>query len=174
MTLLLYLKTEVPKKYKNLLTENEYKTLTQKTYKISNFYMLPKLRKSKKSNDMIMAKNNEYINLNWILTIEGRLIVVGPCYHTSVVPQILHVIVEPTLSFIKHFLKDYFDFIDRIDTLCTINTILSTCHIKSLYTNIKHDGFYKAIEYSIDKFHDGIPLLSRFTKAFILEGLNTI
>ena len=47
MTLLLYLKTEVPKKYKNLLTENEYKTLTQKTYKISNFYMLPKLHKSK-------------------------------------------------------------------------------------------------------------------------------
>ena len=37
------------KKYKNLLTENEYKTLTQKTYKISNFYMLPKLHKSKKN-----------------------------------------------------------------------------------------------------------------------------
>ena len=36
------------KKYKNLLTENEYKTLTQKTYKISNFYMLSKLHKSKK------------------------------------------------------------------------------------------------------------------------------
>ena len=35
------------KKYKNLLTENEYKTLTQKTYKISNFYMLPKLHKPK-------------------------------------------------------------------------------------------------------------------------------
>ena len=36
------------KKYKNLLTENEYKSLTQKTYKISNFYMLSKLHKSKK------------------------------------------------------------------------------------------------------------------------------
>ena len=44
------------KKYKNLLTENEYETITQKTYKISNFYILPKLHKSKKSNDMIMAK----------------------------------------------------------------------------------------------------------------------
>ena len=49
MTLLLYLKTIIAyaKKYKNLLTENEYKTLTQKTYKISNFYMLPKLHKPK-------------------------------------------------------------------------------------------------------------------------------
>ena len=43
------------KKYKNLLTENEYKTLTQKTYQISNFYMLPKLHKSKELNDIIMA-----------------------------------------------------------------------------------------------------------------------
>ena len=160
------------KKYKNLLTENEYKTLTQKTYKISNFYMLPKLHKSKELNNM--AKNSEYINVDKILTIEGRPIVAGPCYHTSVVSQILHVIMEPTLSFIKHILKDSFDFIDRIDTQCTVNTILSTCDIKSLYTNIKHDVFYKAIEYWIDKFHDDIPLLSRFTKAFILEGLNII
>ena len=85
----------------------------------------------------------------------------------------LHVIMEPTLSFIKHILKDSFDFIDRINTQCTVNTILSTCDIKSLYTNIKH-VFHKAIEYWIDKFHDDIPLLSRFTKAFILEGLNII
>ena len=66
------------------------------------------------------------------------------------------------------------DFINRIDTQCTVNTISSNCNIKSLYTNIKHDVFYKVIEYWIDKFHDDIPLLSRFTKAFILEGLNII
>ena len=67
------------KKYKNLLTENEYETLTQKTYKISNFYMLSKLHKSKELNDTIMAKNREYINIDKILTIEGRPIVAGPC-----------------------------------------------------------------------------------------------
>ena len=78
------------------------------------------------------------------------------------------------LSFIKHILKDSLDFIDRIDTHCTVNTILSTCDIKSLYTNIKHDVFHKAIEYWFDKFHDDIQLLSRFNKAFILEGLSII
>ena len=160
------------KKYKNLLTENKYKTLTQKTYKISNFYMLPKLHESRELNDIILAKNSEYNNVDKILTIEGRPIVAGPCYYISVVSQILHVIMEPTLSFIKHVLKYSFDFIDRIYTQCTFNTILSTCDIKSLYTNIKHDVFYKAIKYRIDKFHDDIPLFSRFTKAFILEGLN--
>ena len=162
------------KKYKNLLTENEYKTLTQKTYKISNFYMAPKLHKSKALNDIFMTKNSEYINVDKIFTIEGTPIVAGPCYYTSVVSQILHIIIEPTLSFIKHILKDSFDFIDRIDTQCTVNTILSTCDIKSLYTDIKHDVFYKAIEYWIDKFHDDIPLLKQFAKAFILEGLNII
>ena len=91
------------KKYKNLLTENEYKTLTQKTYKISNFYMLPKLRKSKELNGIIMTKNSEYINVDKILTIKGRPIIARSYYHTSVVSQILHVIMEPTLSFIKRF-----------------------------------------------------------------------
>ena len=67
------------KKYINLVTENEYKTLTQKTDKISNFYMLPKLHKSKELNDIILAKNSEYINVDKILTIEGRPIVAGPC-----------------------------------------------------------------------------------------------
>ena len=63
-----------------------------------------------------MTKNSEYINVDRILTIDGRPIIAGSCYHTPVVSQILHVIMEPTLSFIKHIRKYYFDFIDRIDT----------------------------------------------------------
>ena len=50
--------------------------------------MLPKLQKSKESNDIIMSKNSEYINVDKILTIEGKPIVAGSCYHTSVVSQI--------------------------------------------------------------------------------------
>ena len=67
--------------------------------------MLPKLHKSKELNDIVMARNSEYINADKILTIEGRPIVEGSCYQTSAVSQILHVIMEPTLSFIKHILK---------------------------------------------------------------------
>ena len=46
--------------------------------------------------------------------------------------------------------------------------------IKSLYTSIRHDVFYKAIDYWIEKLINEIPLLRRFTKAFILEGLSII
>ena len=51
--------------------------------------MLPKLHKSKELNDIIVAKNNEYINVDKVLTIEGRPIVAELYYHTSFVPQIL-------------------------------------------------------------------------------------
>ena len=95
---------------------------------MSSFYMLPKQHKSKELNDIIIV-NSEYINVDKTLTIEGRQIVAGPCYYTSVVSQILHVIMESTLSFIKHILNDSFDFIDRIDTQCTVNTSLSTCDL---------------------------------------------
>ena len=79
--------------------------------------MLPKLHKSKELNNIIMAKNSAHINVDRMLTIKGRPTVAGPCYQTSVVSQILHAIMEPTLSFIKHILKDSFDFIDQIDTM---------------------------------------------------------
>ena len=45
-------------------TENEYKTLAQKIYKISNFYILPKFHKSRELNDISMTKNSEYINVD--------------------------------------------------------------------------------------------------------------
>ena len=86
----------------------------------------------------------------------------------------LHLILEPSLSFISHILKDSFNFLGRLDTTYTEDTLLSSCDIKSLYTNIRHDVFYKAIDYWIEKLINEIPLLRRFTKAFILEGLSII
>ena len=65
-------------------------------------------------------------------------------------------------------------FMQHLDTTCTEDTLLSSCDIKSLYTNICHDVFYKAIDYWIEKLINEIPLLRRFTKAFILEGLSII
>ena len=46
--------------------------------------------------------------------------------------------------------------------------------MKSIYTDIRHDVFYKAIDYWIEKLINEIPLLRRVTKAFILEGLSII
>ena len=72
-----------------------------RNYKISDSYMNPKLHKSNELNEKI--KNSEYINITENLQIEGRPIAAGPVYYAS--SEILHIILEPSLSFIPHILK---------------------------------------------------------------------
>ena len=40
-----------------------------------------------------------------------------------------------------------FYYTQRLERKCQNNTLLSMCDIKSLYTNIRHDLFYTAIEH---------------------------
>ena len=91
------------------------------------------LHKSKELNEIIENKNLEYINITKNVQIEGRPIVAGPVYYTSGISQMLHLILEPSLSFIPHILKGAFDVLERLDTTCTEDTLLSSCDIKSLY-----------------------------------------
>ena len=81
---------------------------------------------------------------------------------------------EPALSLIPHIVKDSFDFMQRLEKQYQNNILLSTCDIKSLYTNIRHDLFLIAIEYWIETYKKKLPLLQRFTKQFVLEGLSII
>ena len=81
---------------------------------------------------------------------------------------------EPALSLVPHIVKDSFDFTQRVEKQCQNNTLLTTCHIKSLYTNICHDLFLKAIEYWIEHLQNNLPLLRCFSKQFVLECLSII
>ena len=103
--------------------------------------MLPKLQK----------QQCEHINLEKIIIAEARPIVAGPVYHTSVISEILHIITESSLAMISHIAKDSFSFKSRLYQHCPNGTTLSSCDIKSLYTNISHDFFYTAVEYWIAK-----------------------
>ena len=78
------------------------------------------------------------------------------------------------LSLIPHIAKDSFDFTQRLEKQCQNNTLLSTCDIKSLYANIRYELFLTAIEYCIEHLQNNLPLLQRFTKQFVLEGLSII
>ena len=51
-------------------------------------------------------------------------------------------------------------------------TILTSFHIKSLYTNIPHDQGIKAIEYWLTLYPESIP--RRFFREFVIEGINLI
>ena len=94
-------------KCRSILTDNEYEYLINRNYKISNFYMNPKLHKSKELNKIIKNQNSEYIIITKNLQIEGRPIVAVPVNYTSGISQMLHLILKPSISFIPHILKDF-------------------------------------------------------------------
>ena len=89
-------------KYKSILTNNEYDFLTKRCHKISNFYMLPKLRKSKEINKIIEIKRTEYTQIDEDILIEGLPVVAGPVFHTKEIFEILLCVMEPVLSLIPH------------------------------------------------------------------------
>ena len=81
---------------------------------------------------------------------------------------------EPALSLIPHIVKDSFDLTQRLEKQCQNSTLFSTCDIKSLHANIRHDLFLTAMEYWIEHLQNDLPLLQRFTNQFLLEGLSII
>ena len=88
-------------KCKPFLTNNEYDFLTKRCHEISN-------------NEIIEIKRTEYIQIDEDILTEGRPIVAGPVFHISGISEILHYIMETTLSTIPHVVKDSFDFTQRL------------------------------------------------------------
>ena len=64
-----------PNKYCSIFTDNEYEYLINHNYKISNFYMNPKLHKSKELNEIL------------------------PVYYTRGISKMLHLILEPSFFY---------------------------------------------------------------------------
>ena len=89
---------KIARKYKFILTNNQCDFLTKRCHKISNFYMLPKLHKSKVINKIIEIKRYRLYWNDWRTTtgwptdswaIEGWPFVVGPVSHTSGIGEII-------------------------------------------------------------------------------------
>ena len=79
---------------KSILINNEFDFLTKRCHKISNFYILPKLHKSKEINEIIETKRTEYIQIDKDKGIKIKMYK-GILYHTSYVmycPDILSLI----------------------------------------------------------------------------------
>ena len=162
-------------KYKDVLTRNEFNFLTQRKYKTAYFYMLPKLHKSEHINNILRGSDTEYVHVkDFGEQIDGRPIVGGPAYHTSGLSEMVDILLSPVIDYIRHLLKDSFDFLDRLNRYVSEETLLFTCDIKSLYTNITHNLAYNAIDFWITATWDFIDPNNRFQKPFIMEALKII
>lgn len=160
--------------YKEQLTIKEFNYLTNFNYKMANFYMLPKIHKSKQINEIISNTQKEYYNITEHIEIDGRPIVAGCAYYTHGLSRLVHKILEPLLQEIPHILQDTFDFVDKSNKTVEIGTVFGTADIKSLYNNITHDAGIKSVSFWLHKLSHKIPLLNRFSKNFVLEALNII
>ena len=161
-------------RYKHILTKKEYQYLTEKKYKIANFYSLPKLHKSASINHLL-RDGEEYIHIKEFTdSIEGRPIVGGPISHTSGISEMIHIITKPIIECIPHILRDTFDFIERCNINVPDGTLVGTADIKALYTNLTKDLVMRAMEYWFNRYSQDIPILQRFGLDFIMQGLDII
>ena len=133
--------TQFADKHKSMLKLKEYNHLTKRKQKISNLYMLLNLNKSKWINEIIQKEKSDRKNVEENIIYKARPIIAGPVYHTSGISNILHIIMVPSLAMISHIAQDFFHFKNILNKNCPNGTTLSTCYIKSLYTNIPHDLF---------------------------------
>ena len=102
---------ELANKHESLLTKAEKLYLTNISFSTSNFYGLPKVHKSKQTNEAIQQQNNEYIEIHEPDDLTVRPIVGGPNCPTRPLSQLIDIILKPFLIHVKSYVKDNLDFL---------------------------------------------------------------
>ena len=154
-------------KYSSQLTKQEKQVILDKEWKVSYFYILPKISKCKEILTKIETEDNEYIHMDMPETLKGRPINAGTHSITKGCSKLLDKILTPLVSKQKSYIKDEWDFLRKFPHKIDSNTNIFTCDVISLYTSIPHDLGLRAIEYWLDKYPEMIP--ERFSKDLILE-----
>ena len=104
--------------------------------------------------------------------LKGRPIIAGPVSPTQRLSELMEKILSPLVPLLKSYIKDDWDFINRLPRTTNFECEIYSVDIVSLYTNIPHKLGLEAVEYYVDKHRSRIP--KRFTKQFILEGINFV
>ena len=158
-------------KHKNCLTKAEQKYLTDFDWNSSNFYVNPKIHKSKEIETNITNSETDYIHMEEPADLKSRPIVAScnsPATHR--LSTLIEIILKPLVPHLTTFIKDDWHFLRLLPkTLSFEDTILYNVDIVSLYTSITHELGIEAIDYWIHKSRTLIP--ERFTSEFLLESL---
>ena len=160
------------KKHESCLTKNEMKYVLNSNWKSSNFYVLPKIHKSRKIIEEINENHSICLNMQPPEDLKGRPIVGGPNSPTQGISVLLEKILTPIASCLKTYVKDDWDFIRKLPSHVDYPCVLASCDVERLYTSIPHDLGLEALSYWIVKKRNLIP--ERFTKVFILEAASFV
>ena len=104
--------------------------------------MLPKLHRNKQINEIMIKQQRKYVSIEENIIAEARPIVAALANRDDFeILERLHDIMELALTMISYIVKDVFSFKNRLGIHCLNESTLSTCDIKSLYTNIRIELF---------------------------------
>ena len=101
-----------------------------------------------------------------------RPIVAGPICETHRLSNLIDILLQPYSKHVKSYIKDTTDFLSKLPTTSSPETIIATFDVENLYTNIPHDLGLEAIKYWLEKYPKERP--TRISKNFILEGIKFI
>lgn len=159
-------------RYQECLTEKELDYLLKFETRQSNFYGLPKVHKSQEITEFCRRCDNSYIEIPEVEDLKLRPIIAGPSCQTHRLSDLLDLLLRPYVKHIKSHIRDSTDFLNSLPEKVPTDTSLVSFDIVNLYSNIAHDLGIRAIDYWLEKYPE--ELESRFSKQFILEGMELI
>ena len=164
---------EFTENHSDILEEWEIEYLTDFKYTSSNFYILPKIHKSKEITELVKANPVDYLKIKNPPEVSSRPIVAGTNSPTHRLSKFLDIILRPLTDKVKSYVRDDMDFLKHLPEKVNFDSEFITLDVTSLYTNITHERGIEALEYWIDHFQDYL-VEYRFTKEFIIEGLRLV
>ena len=105
----------------------------------SNLYALPKIHKSKLIQNTIKNRNTNPVTLLNPEDLPFHLIVARPNCPTSRLSKLIDIILKALVTHVTSYIRDSTDFLAKLPTMVTNETLLATFDVVSLYTNIPHD-----------------------------------
>ena len=159
-------------KHSKCMTKKELKFLKEFEIRESQFYGLPKVHKSQRIKLICETTITPDVTIPNVTDLKLRPIIAGPSCLTNRLSNFLDILLKPITKQISSHLKDTTDFLRKLPDTTKDNTILVTCDIESLYSNISHELGLEALEFWLDRYPDTIP--SRFTKEFLLDSMKFI
>lgn len=159
-------------KHERCLTDKEIDYLRTFEVKTSQFYGLPKVHKSKQIAEKCENSNDSYVVIGEVKDLKLRPIIAGPSCQTNRLSNLIDILLKPLVKNIPSHLKDTKDFLNKLPTSSSEETLLATFDIESLYSNINHDLGLTAVKYWLERNRGDVQ--ARFTNEFILESLEFI
>lgn len=159
--------------YSNVLLLQEKQYLSSFAHKTSKFYVLPKIHKSICIENFCKTSAQSFLNFGYMPSdLSSRPIINNIQSPTSHLSHFIDALLTPLVENIPGYIRDTFDFLNKIPRIMPKNATFISMDVVSLYTNIPVDFGLEAIQYWLTVKRDIID--TRFPTQFILHSLELI